>query len=257
MCPEKFTLQKDLYGVQSSSYMTLDGRRCVVYQQPQGPYPGNGSDRRLVARQAWKASWTQNCFMDLEMFDHLQTLSTLDQYFWLEYDDEMSRTQGLLTPVADNDYTSYASTKYYFTPTYPIAPYGYTPSVPTLYNGTITANGVILDPSVYTINSGSGLVRISNYNLTQATILRFSYSWRVFVRISEIELMPVGDLSQIAFAGTVVFSQVIPDYSKDIDNYNFNEMPITGVSLGNPSFGTVTPTISWGDTRYNTGVTGA
>lgn len=257
--PASFTNVNEQWGVRSTSYPTLDLKNVIVIEQAASNNNEPYSGKRKIHRQAWKADWEQEAFMSFDMYDHLRELYTLQKTFWLQYDDEMSRDGARLETMGD-DFRSY------FTPTYPIAPYGYDPQNQVRYNGTIFKNGYPLPSNTYWVDSELGIVRITSDKpaLTITDEITMAYTWRSFVRILSFDMRPVSKVAQTGYVGTIVFEQVKPNTSYDPWRTNYTRDMSLDAS-GNLYYqdslvfsgGTWLSDISqisaiWGDTRYFT-----
>lgn len=243
-------LEDDEYGVRRMSDKVLSGERFVTtvqkYSDTNNPY----IHQRKIHRQAWGAEWGADSFMDLEMYDHLRTLYTLQKPFWLQYDDVMSR-EGAQLYNYSNDY------KAYFTPTYPIAPFGHTPIAPLGYEATVVVNNQVKF-SGFTIDSEIGCVRFDTA-LTASDEVFMAYTWKSYVIINKFNLEC--KIAQDLYEGSIVFEQIRPNYTSNPWNITIPRGLVYGEGVLNPyddgaypSFPTVynTQGRGWGDTRFNT-----
>lgn len=205
--PGNFTNVNDpTWSVRSNTYPTLDLKNVVVIEQANSDdrYPYNG--KRKVQRQAWVAEFSSDSFMSFDMYDHLRELFTIQKSFWLQYDDEMSRDAARLETMG-NDFQSY------YTPTFPIAPYGYGPTHVVDYNGTVWVNNVPKF-SGFSIDSELGVVKFSTaLNISSEVLM--AYTWRSFVRIMAFDMRPMSQVAQTGYTGTVVFEQMRPNHAYD------------------------------------------
>lgn len=197
------------FKVRAESYPILNNKRLVVVQSAPADTDNLYAERRKLSRQAWRASFDAEAWMDMCMRDQLMTLYTLQKSFWIQFDDEMSRCLGNLFTVG-------REFRGYFTPTYPIAPFGYTPDNPTYYNGTIYVNGVGVTGG-FDVDSETGMVRFTDALDVDAKV-QMKYTWRVFVRIAEIDIK-ANLLAQGTYVGSVIFEQMTPDYTLDPWDY--------------------------------------
>lgn len=240
----------DEYGVRSSVANTLNLTSIVVAQTsiPTDLVPD--AEKRLVHRQAWKASWDQNGFMDVCMRDQLVMLYTLQKGFWIQYDDEMSREAAQLIP-ADT------GRKTFFTPTYPVAPYGYTPVAPTSYNGTVFMNGTPIWDG-FTVYNELGKITFENQLPTFVKVY-MKYTWKAFVRIANLSIKPLPGLAQDIYEAEVVFEQITPNITYDPwwVTFNCTNCPnVGGANLAGgggitPANPLSLPNPQWWDTRYS------
>lgn len=229
------------FGPRKQTIPTLDLRHITVVQQAPTT-TDTYIELRKVHRQAWTVSWTENAPMDLFMRDHLETLYTLQKEFWIQFDDEMTREGAILETIG----TEY---KAYFTPTFPIMPYGSIPSAPTNYNGTVYVNGTA-QYTGFTVDSEIGMVRF-NSALTSSDIVQMAYSWKARVRIEQCDIRPGFGLARHMYVGNLMFMQTRPDYENDL-------FPITtGVTTDDDIYVAANHTnnsynnITWGDSRYS------
>lgn len=193
------------YGVRADRYPALNGTSIVVIQSSTPTVYVPYLEQRKARRQAWRATFSEDSWMDLCMYDHLHTLHSLQKTFWVQFDDEMSR-QWANCFNADSEYRAY------FTPTYPIAPFGYTPLNGQVYNATVRVNGVVYNTG-FSVYSDTGMI-VFNAPLGPNDRVEMRYTWRAYVRISEFDVQPHG-LAQHTYVGTIVLEQVNPNYSSD------------------------------------------
>lgn len=203
--PGDFQHLGDQYGPHRQSYPTLALKNVVVIQTAPADTANTYINKRKVHRQAWQATWSKDSIMDVCMYNHLKTLYTLQKTFWMQYDDEMSRDGAVLETIG-TDYKSW------FTPTYPIVPFGHTPTAPEGYNGTVFVNKVA-QYSGFTIDSEIGMVRFASAKASTDDVI-MAYTWKSFVQIAKLDLVPQ-DLACTYYTGTVIFEQVTPDLSYD------------------------------------------
>jgi hypothetical protein len=208
--PGQFESVMDEFGVKSVSYSMMDMRRIVIVKQAPESTTDKYIHKRKIWRQAWVASWDDDSPMDLIMRDQIFTLYTLQKNFWLQFDDEMTRCKA-------NLFTIGADWKSYFTPTYPIVPYGWEPNDLKPHNGNIFVQNPDGTVSTYWSNfeTDNEIGMVEFYSaLTQEHKVQMSYTWRSFVRIMECNIRP-NEIAQNKYTGTVVFEQIRPDYTTD------------------------------------------
>lgn len=243
--PGQFEHLEDEYGVPRMSVPTLEGRRLVLVNAYHDSLDYPGVHKRKLHRQAWKASWSEEAFMDSCMYNYLRNLYTLQKPFWIQFDDVMTRS-------GTNLFCPDEVRKDYFTPTYPIAPYEYDNANLNNYNGTVFVN---FEPqwNNFTVDSDIGLVRFATA-LEETDIVHMAYTWKAFVQIVSIDLYPF-EFGNEVYAGTVVFEQINPNYSYDPWNINvgcgveYGESGFLGLTDQN-SLPTAWSRLSWGDSRY-------
>lgn len=184
-------------GVRKQTYDTLDLKNItVVHEAPVNAAITYAEDRK-VHRQAWIVEWAQNAPCDEIMRDHFELLKDLQKEVWVQFDDEMSRDDCILRTVG-TDY------KAYFTPTFPIAPFGYE-DVQT-YANTVYVNDVP-QASGFTVTSDLGLVRFDNA-LSVDDVVTMDYTWRVKVRVDNCDFQPGFSLARHLYAGQMQLLQV-------------------------------------------------
>lgn len=189
-----------------TAYPTLDLDRFVVIQSTQS---NNYADRRkLYGNQVFVATWEGAGSASKCLRDHLYNLDKFDKKFWLQYDDEMSRYYARLI-CADTQY------KAYFTPTHPIAPFGYTPDAPEGYENTVFVNDVAQSTG-FTVDSYAGCV-VFDTPLTEEDIVTMAYTWKAYVQIAVFDMEDNPGESQVRYSGTVVFHQIEPIYGEALD----------------------------------------
>jgi hypothetical protein len=247
-------VDEDAYGLRQSIANTLDLTSVIVVQNSMPTTQFPDAEKRMVHTQAWRGVWESDSFMDVCMRDQLVLLYTLQKGFWIQYDDEMSRELTPLIPADDGR-------KSFFTPTFPIFPYAYTPVAPTTYNGTVFLNMTPIWDG-FTVQNNIGKVTFQNQIPSFASPY-MKYTWKAFVRIAKLDIRPFGDLAQNVYRGEVVFEQLRSNYSYDPwwITYTCGDCPSAGdASLGGgdnsrgSNYNTL-PNPTWGDSRYS-GVSG-
>jgi len=225
-------------GVRKQIYPTLDLKHITVIQQ--APTTSDTFiERRKVHRQGWKATWTSESIMNRFQRDHYETAYFLQKSFWIQYDDEMSRENAVLEQIG-TDYQAY------FTPTFPIAPYGYTVYDKTEYPGTVFVNGVPRYTG-FSVDSEIGMVRFAT-PLAPTDVVQMKYTWKAYVRVDSVDLKP-HVLANDIYVGQVTFVQEKANYQDDAFPII---LPWEGTLAGTlPSGSTLNShaTFGWGDTR--------
>lgn len=203
--PDQWTQDRsEGYGVRRESFPTLNGEHIHIIMAPPTRADNPGYEKRKVRRQNFMATWSES-FTDGEMADHLRLLYDLQKPFWMQFDDEMSRCcVRLVCPDVEN--------KEFFTPTFPIAPFGYTPENGVTYNGLVHVDGIPVYTG-YTIDSDAGMVRF-NESLTEGAEVTLSYTWKMYALITEYDLNPQEIAGEI-YRGSIKFTQIPPNYSRD------------------------------------------
>jgi hypothetical protein len=193
------------FGVRKQTFPTLDLKNITVVQQ--APTTADTYlENRKVHRQAWQVSWDESAPLSLEMRDHLMNLYTLQKEVWVQFDDEQSR-DGCILETVGTDY------KAYFTPTYPIMPYGHSPLDPREYNGTVFVNNVPKYTG-FDVDSEVGMVRFTNA-LTANDVVQMAYSWKARVRVDMCDISAGFRLARHMYVGSIVLVQTIPVYTTD------------------------------------------
>lgn len=188
------------YGVRSVRYPTMDLSAQVITNTKAVTNTDQYADLRKIQKQAWVVEFDT---IDQCMYDHLQTLYTCQKSFYVQFDDEMSRDNGALIRVGQ-------SGKTFFTPTYPVRPYGYYPGFGGSYANAIKiydGTNFISLTSGFTISQEIGRVEFDN-PIIENLIVAMSYTWRCFVRIAGFELKPRGDIPQGYYNGSLILEQV-------------------------------------------------
>jgi hypothetical protein len=193
------------FGVRKQTFPTLDLKNITIVQQAPAT-TDTYIEKRKVHRQAWQVSWDESAPMDLSMRDHLETLYNLQKEVWIQFDDEQTRDGAILETIG-TDYSSY------FTPTYPIMPYGNDPSDPREYNGTVFVNNIPRYTG-FSIDSEIGMVRFDT-PLTVNDVVQMAYSWKVKVRVDQCDIGAGFRLARHMYVGNVMFVQAAPTYLTD------------------------------------------
>lgn len=208
--PGMFSPKYDTHGVRSSSYPQLDLSRIVVTESSPNVTSSANIEQRRVHRQMWHAVWEQDAPMDLCMHDALLNLYVTQKGFWVQFDAEMSRADVQLLDLDGLGHT-------FFTPTYPIAPYGYVPGSSEGYRGKVRKNdGTWIQQ--FTVDSEIGRVEILNtdpeYTIIYPEYITMDYTWKAFVRIAAISLNPI-TITREFYSGEILFEQITPNYTYD------------------------------------------
>lgn len=239
--PANFTEVTDNYGLRANSNLMLDNG-VISYTLPNNMYT-DSARKRKVARQAWTADFTGESLIPLDMHDYLFGLYTTGQCFWLQYDDIMARDGCILIPDSANTYDG--SEQVFYTPTYPIAPYGDEAGDRRQYWGCVTVNDVILTTGL-AVNSELGVVKITG-SLASTDVVRMAYTWKSYVIIKSLMLDLVSQDAQSWYTGQIVFEQVAPNYSKE---YALTTLSSVTISLGTLQSIPSVVSEGWQDTRY-------
>jgi hypothetical protein len=196
------------YGVRLDSHRTLNHRRVIVTETAQTATPNNYRQKRKIHQQAWRFGWDTESFMTPALAGLINELYETQKPFWIQADDEMSRCWGRCLTVG-NDIFDNLTPHAYFTPTYPIFPYGHEPGEDSdVWPDSLMVEGKLWD-GYYTVDRETGLVLIeperSQFN--HRTKVHFKYTWRAYVRIKSVEIYAY-QLAQTYYVGDVVFEQV-------------------------------------------------
>lgn len=237
------------------SKTTVDGSRVVLLNGATPITGYDGAEQRKLRRISFEISW-EDGFLSRQLHDQLSALYSLNQSFWIQFDNEMSRSNAILFPSDLNDYNA-SNYQTYFTPTFPIAPYGYEPDDVRVYPGTIFIGST---PVYYdfTVDSETGTVRIKSTSLTsKSVIVRMAYTWKAFVRIKQFELIPTGSIAAETYTGTIQVEMVEPNYYNDnwytLPSDSFlTQIDVMQYQSGGYPIPSGGSTVSWGDTRYIT-----
>lgn len=181
-------VRKQTYDIQDLTTIT------VVHKAPTNAAVTYAEDRK-IHRQGWVVEWNQKAPCSSEMRDHFDLLYQLQKEFWIQFDDVMIR-EGCILRTVGTDY------KAYFTPTFPIAPYGYEDS--EVYSGNVYINGEIAGG--YTVTSELGLIRFDS-SLTAEDVVTMDYSWRAKVRMEAFDMQEGFELAQHYHVGQITLLQ--------------------------------------------------
>lgn len=189
--------------VKSTPILDLD-RVIIKHAKYEDSY-GVLNHRKLI-RQEWTIGWQNGAFMDKFMRDHLFNLYSLQRSFWIQYDDEMSRTCVRLHNVADNY-------RAYYTPTFPIAAYGWDPknNRAKKHRRNVFVNG--LPTTAFSVDEETGTV-VFDDDLTSTDKVTMNYTWRCRVRVKSFNVSPSNDMPNM-YIGTVTVEQVEPNSVDD------------------------------------------
>lgn len=216
-------LTEDNFGVADTVYKVADGRRIVTVQSPQNLDYGDYRDyfhRRKILVQAWKAEWGEESLMSNFMAEQLRELYETQKPFWIQYDDEMSRCWGRLIGL-NADLNDGNAPHAYFTPHYPIFPYGHEPpddpEAAGAWDGMLWVANSLWDGdfSVYP-DYGLVLLPADSKRFNDRIKAHLKYTWRAYVRVRSLALNPF-QIAQTYYTGMVEFEQIA--------------VPITGVAL--------------------------
>lgn len=218
-------LTDDNFGVNDTVYRTADGQKIVTVQSPQLLDLGDYRDyyhRRKIQVQAWKAEWSEESLMTVFMAEQLRELYENQKKFWIQYDDEMSRCWGRCVGL-NVDLKDGNAPHVYFTPHYPIFPYGHEPpddpNLATAWDDMLMVGRTVWASGTYNVHPDYGMVVIDagGRRYSDRVKAHLKYTWRGYVRIRELQLVPF-KMAQTYYTGLVVFEQIA--------------VPINGVELG-------------------------
>lgn len=262
-------LHSDGFGVRRQSYESADNGRIVTVQKK--PHLDNLSfaDKRKISTQAYQVTWQQpRSVMGRCMYDHLSTLYSLQKGFYLQFDEVMTYDPSV--PAHLNNFG--VNTRAYFTPTYPIKPFGWTPSAPTTWDRCVFINNRPVDPTSFTVDEDSGCIQF-RAQLLSTDIVSAIYTWRMYVQIADFSVVPgPEEVAQEFYVGTVTFEQVKkPTGTPDLwlvtpPCVDPAGLSFSGAVLSLPSqaiqpseyisFGNFTSDYTWGDTvSLDSGIT--
>lgn len=157
--------------------------------------------RRNIRKQVWEADFTENSIMSKYMFDHLLQLYNSQQGFWIQFDAEMSRCWGNLHTVG-KDYRAY------FTPTWPIVPYGHEPGDEIDFSKDVFKNGSRYNGD-FTVYPEWGMVYFPVANThSKNSILVMRYTWRAYVRVMDLQFTQLAYFGNEYYSGRVKFQQL-------------------------------------------------
>jgi hypothetical protein len=224
----------DNFGVPDAVYHIADGQKVVAVQSPQLLDLDTYQDyfhRRKIHVQAWKADWGEESLMTVLMAEQLRQLYNTQQNFWIQYDDEMARCWGRLVGL-NADLVNGHADHVYFTPHYPIFPFGHEPpddpEASDAWESMLMVGRELLDVDAYSVYPDYGMVVINADGRRYHDRIKahLKYTWRGYVRVKELMLSP-HQLAQTYYTGTVVFEQVaIPISGVDL---TWRDAPYTGV----------------------------
>lgn len=211
-------LTDDNFGVRNMRYQVFGGKRLNIVEAAQEDYPVPYAHKRRMHYQAWRVGWDgQNTTCDVHLYEQLLALYESQSSFWVQYDDEMSRSFGRCLAVgADLLDSSMASP--YFTPTWPIFPWGYDPTQgnvdgvftsPTFSWANLLMVGNQPWENEFEVNQEFGIITIqpSRLQFNHRIKVHLKYTWMAYVRIREFSLYP-DQFAQTHYSGDVVFEQV-------------------------------------------------
>jgi hypothetical protein len=207
--PSSFELQSDEYGLRSTSHRLLQGHRVVSTETAHDV--GTYTHLRRILVQAWKADWNDDgSHMGVDLRNHLERLYHTQEPVWIRLDDEMSRCYGKCTP-GNKAFQRNEEAKPYFTPTYPIFPYGWDGQTTTIND--FEPEDLIVQGRIYSgdweVDNETGLVLIAPTarKFTDTTKVHFRYTWGAYVFVKEFDASP-SQFAQEWYIGSAVFEQV-------------------------------------------------
>lgn len=183
-------------GVRKQTYDTLDLKNITVVHEAPVNAAITYAENRKVHRQSWLVEWAQNSPCDDAMRDHFELLKDLQKEVWVQFDDEMSRDDCVLRTVG----TGYVA---YFTPTFPIAPFGFVET--EAYANTVYVNDVV-QPGGFTVTSDLGLVRFDTA-LSPDDVVTMDYTWRAKVRVDNCDFQPGFGIARHLYVGQMQLLQ--------------------------------------------------
>ena len=158
--------------------------------------------------QAFTVQWDGSLVKVYQpMYKQLKKLYDTQANFWIQLDDEMSRSYGLCT-LAGHEFTDPLSDKVYVTPTYPIFPLGNEGVDPIDWTGALFIDNKPTDVA-FSIDPLYGLLIIpgTGYDFNERTDVKLRYTWRCFVRVKNFNLT-VEKIAQRYYSGSIEIEQV-------------------------------------------------
>lgn len=211
--PSGFTQLNMEYGTREQSFIAINGRRLVVHSSANTTELKPQGYKRKNQRQAWKFQWTgTEAIVTEPMSTILRELYESQRGFWVQFDNEMMRSWArclsigfdILRPELDHAY---------FTPTFPIFPYGWEPGDdPDDFSGCIMVNNRLYTGD-YTVDRELGLLTISGSSklFTDRTKVLMKYTWIAYVRVQMLDIQPISIAQTYSSAELVLEQIAIPE----------------------------------------------
>lgn len=207
--PVKMSMVVEDYGVRSTSKRLLGGKRIVTVDSSADV--GDYTHYRRSKVQAWNAVWDgKESWIDDVFRQELKYLYDTQTPFYMQLDGEMSRCYGRAVVANVNELDDQSKPKAYFTPTYPIFPYGYVPGGSVSWGNPqdlVVAQNYWAGS--YTVDQQTGLLLISpgTYKFSNSTKVYFRYTWRAYLRIVSFVWEPI-DVSQTIYSANMIVEQL-------------------------------------------------
>lgn len=198
-------IMSDGFGVRRNTYATADNKRkVVILKAPKGDAL-SFADKRKISTQAFRAGWAlPDAPCGRCLYDHLSKMYSLQKTFYIQYDDVM--TYDITAPAVLSNIGT--QRRAYYTPTFPIKPFGWTPTAPTTWALKVFVNNVPVNTDSFTVDEDSGTIQFRS-QLQVTDVVTAIYTWRMYVQVAEFSLVPApGEIAQEVYSGTVIFEQV-------------------------------------------------
>jgi hypothetical protein len=198
-------VSNDGFGVRRQTYPTADNKRQVVINKPLRTDELSFADKRKISTQAFRAGWSlPDSYCSRCMYDHLVNLYSLQKTFYIQYDDVMTydpTSPAVLQKIG-------VQTRAYYTPTFPIKPFGWTPLDATTWALKVYVNNIPVNTDSFTVDEDSGMIQFRG-PLLVTDVVTAVYTWRMYVQVADFNLIPApGEIAQELYVGSVVFEQV-------------------------------------------------
>lgn len=178
---------------------------------------------RKIATQVFIVSWNAAPYY---MLDHLKSLWSNQKAFFIQYDAEQSFEYIRCHNVSGDQ-------RMFFTPTYPIAPFQYTPVATTSHSSNVIIDDGITPIALtgdFTINNELGAILLGQA-LTDGNKVYAKYTWRCPVMIGELSYSPVDQVAKQFYDISLSFLQVPESYVLE-DKWEDTEFPACHPSEG-------------------------
>ncbi len=201
---------------QQSYYKTVANKAVVVDSGTNTSEATIRASARRVGTQVFAVTWNA---MPRTMVDHIKSLFHNARAFYVQYDDEQSFDYERIFDVQSDRIC-------FFTPTYPIYPYGYTPASPETFAGDvfISEGGTVNSLSAgFTVQQTLGAV-LFDTQVTAPTEVFMRYTWRCPVLITGLVVQELDAISKNFYDVSLVMTQVpdslvVEDLWKDTTDY--------------------------------------
>lgn len=226
--PSNFQVLQE-YGQKSSFSLNTANRGRVTTLKSKKVDEDDYTNERKAKKLAYRLEFEN---ASLELKNHLYTLFSTSAKIFVQLDDVMSREYAELLRSEDDPST-------FFTPEYPIVPFGGTPPEPETFEDDVyltDGTTIVTLSDGFEVDQDNGIITFG-FPLDEGIRAFMRYTWKCPVRVAECQFHSE-TIAQMNYNGYVVLEQV--DDSGIVDSW---EGPDTPPDPPEPPVPPITPTV--------------